>query len=109
MNLSEAELRIIARIRKGQRAWRWGRWSVLITSFACTVTFAYALFQLYDRFQKRRDDMLSIANLACYSGVYFGICMMSWCMTVWTLCRWNGDHMTKLLLRLLEEHENPKS
>jgi hypothetical protein len=41
--------------------------------------------------------------------VYLNICMINWCIAVWTVCRWKGNPNTRLLLRLLEEHETPKS
>jgi hypothetical protein len=109
MNLTDSELRTVDRMRKAERAWRWWRWPFLVSTLVCAGVFAYALFDLYEKFRTNPDFTYSVANLACYSAVYLNIFMINWFMAVWTLCRWKGNPSTRLLLRLLEEHDTRRS
>ncbi|MCW5554257.1 MAG: hypothetical protein KIS67_19125 [Verrucomicrobiae bacterium] len=108
MNFTPQETKMIERLRKYERQWRWARWSVLvmgILSAGLCIVFGFILRWLIVESQAGHFDgqtvffILLIWTKCCFY-LFFG----TWCLA--TVCfKWHGDVNRMLLLRLLDAQQ----
>ena len=98
------ELKLIERLKKRDRQWRWGRWLMLVTGTFCIIICVLCGYALH--------LVISISGGNVDSNVIL------WMMLYWTKCclyfvlglaffikvamNWHGDANRKLLLKLID-------
>ena len=108
--LSEDDIILLENLRKRQSAWPRLRWFVLIYSLClvgaglfCAATVSQALTAVPSEFSLAEKvsapDVFGIVEIALdiYTGLIFGVCLF-----VYTLQKWRGDRVLRLLLKILE-------
>src|SRR5881397_4083737 len=93
MRLTDAENRLVAKLRKGQRVWRSSRWVVLGVCVAGAVQTVSALFSLTD-LGPEQLNLTKLAFIACFSPpvwVFLSVCSVG---IGYTIGRWKGDAKT---------------
>jgi hypothetical protein len=101
MRLSESETRLVKKWEGQERAWRWQRWVWL---GMCSLLLA--VFTLVFRwFVMAEDEEHAARFIAVWNPAVWMIIVVSCYRLVDTLCHWRGHAKTKLLLRLIAEHE----
>jgi uncharacterized membrane protein YjjP (DUF1212 family) len=108
MKFTPRESKLIERLRKYERQWRWARWLVLLMALLSTglcAAFAYLLHGLIPGTEAGHFDgqqvffIVLIWTKFCFC-FFFGV----WCFA--TVClKWHGDVNRMLLLRLLDEQQ----
>jgi hypothetical protein len=103
MKLSESESRFVKKWQSYQRWWPTTRWFCLVASSGLTVMWALILHWLISL---RIESSGDAAGLAWLSPICWICFFMSAGWIGFTFAYWRGDMKTRLLLRLLEEHEH---
>ena len=103
MKLSEADKKLVRRLQKNERAWRWVRWFTLFGSVGLIVQCALLVLDLVNRSAESDGSQSVIAIISPVCWIL--LCLFS-ALLGYTLACWRGDPKARLLLRLLEEHEN---
>ena len=103
MKLSELDMRVVRRLQKNGRAWRWVRWFTLVGSIGSIVQCAVVIMELLKQSTESsgRSDVIAVLSPLCW----MLLCLSS-VMLGYTLVFWGGDPKARLLLRLLEDHES---
>jgi hypothetical protein len=102
MKLSESENRFVAKWQRQQRSWTWARWLIVV---ACGILIGLAACNLR-RFLDFGDDLGGSTALAWLMPfAWLTLLAPSWLLGH-ALSQWRGDVKTRLLLRLIAEHEN---
>jgi hypothetical protein len=108
MNFTPQEIKLIERLRKHDRGWRWARWLVLVLALLsaglCTA-FGYLLHGLITESEAGRFDGLTVFYIVliwtkCCFYFSFGV----WCF-ITVFQKWHGDVNRMLLLRLLDAQQ----
>jgi hypothetical protein len=108
MNFTPQETRLIERLRKHDRQWRWARWLVLVMGVFSTglcAMLGYLLHGLITESEPGHFDGQTVFFIVliwtkCCFYFFFGV----WCFI--TLClKWHGDVNRMLLLRLLDAQQ----
>jgi hypothetical protein len=103
MTLTDREARWLARIRKYQRWWPYTRWFCLGSSVGLGILYVSLLYRLVSLADDRSVDSATlIAMLApiCWIMLFFSVWPLGF-----ALGHWSGDIRTRLLFRLIDEHE----
>ena len=101
MRLSESKSRLVKKWESQERDWRWQRWVWL---GVCSLLLI--LFTLVFRwFVMVASEEHAVSFVAVWNPAVWMIIMVCCYRLVDTLCHWRGDTKTKLLLRLIAEHE----
>jgi len=107
MKLSEVEQRMIARLRKQQRQWRWGRWLVLLGGILLLLVAVIRLCILASEI--RSANMIKtadVADLALSVAVLFPGFLVDFTIAValfiMVIRDWHGNSTRTLLLRLVD-------
>ena len=108
--LSEDDIIVLENLRKRQSAWPRFRWFVLISSLClvgaglfCVATMFRALTAVPSEFgleqKMSAPDVFGIVEIALdiYTMLILGVCLF-----VYTLQKWRGDRVLRLLLKILE-------
>jgi hypothetical protein len=106
MNLTDSELRVIRKWQKYQRWWPRTRWLCLLGSLAGIAAFAIILRWLAFLPADSSQDAAAVGWL---SPIAWILLFMSSGWLGLTIAHWSGDVKTRLLLKLVEEHEKPQS
>ena len=103
MKLSESEMRFVKKWQKYQRWWPKTRWFCLVASVGLTIMWALILHRLIFLRVESSDDAAAMGWLSpiCWICLFIS---SGWLGL--TFAYWHGDMKTKLLLRLVEEHEH---
>jgi hypothetical protein len=108
MNFTPQETKMIERLRKHERQWRWARWLVLVMgvlSAGLCAAFGFLLHGLIAESQAGHFDGQTVFFIVliwtkCCFYFLFGV----WCFI--TAClKWHGDVNRMLLLRLLDAQQ----
>ena len=108
MNFMPKETKLIERLRKHERQWRWVRWWVLLMGFISTgfcAALGYLLHGLIAESEAGHFDGQSVFFIVliwtkCCVYFFFAV----WCFI--TVClKWHGDVNRMLLLRLLDAQQ----
>jgi uncharacterized membrane protein len=99
------EMRLIERLRKQERQWRWARW-MMLTMGACFIIlcafYGYALHFLISESRGHLDSdavfLMMLFWTKCCMSFFFGIVFFIKAGT-----NWHGDANRKLLLRLVND------
>lgn len=108
MEFTQQEMKLIARLRKQDRQWRWARWLVLamgVLSVIACATFAYAVHRLVSESAQGHLDSDAVFFIVlfwtkCCFYFVFGI----WCF-ITAFFKWHGDVNRMLLLKLLDAQQ----
>jgi hypothetical protein len=106
MTLTDRESSFLATIRKYQRWWRVVRWFCLPGFVALLISW----FWLLHRFISLADEeTVGTALLLAWLLPIWWICFVMNCAALGLiLVHWNGDMRTQLLLKLIDDHQEPK-
>jgi hypothetical protein len=99
MTLSESERRFLRKEEQRERSWRWFRWLALLGSALGVAVTAFCMRRLLDLMN---DGGPALAWYAPFA--WFTLIALSGLLG-WTLSRWRGDLKTRLLTRLIREHD----
>ena len=102
MKLSEPEKKLVRRLQKNQRAWRWMRWFSLVMS----AVFIGLIYDTLTRMPAMMSDSSGLMVVAFVSPICWLLLFITSFLLGCTVAFWNGDPKTRLLLRLLEDHED---
>jgi hypothetical protein len=104
MQLSDAEKKMVARLRKRKQSfarWRW--WLLLVHIFSMGVG-CYGLWTMWRCFEM--DPTLAIGEVAFFAPIAYLFLYGGLWMMVDTLINWHGRPEADLLLRLMEDSQN---
>ena len=99
MTLSESERRFLRKEEQRELSWRWLRWLALIGSASGVAVSALCIHRLLDLMVDGGPALAWYAPFAWFVLIAFGG------LLGWTLSRWRGDLKTRLLTRLVREHD----
>jgi hypothetical protein len=108
MNFTPQETKLIERLRKHDRQWRWARWLVLMMGVFCIglcTMLGYVLYGLIAGSQAGHFDgqavflIVLIWTKCCVYFVFGDWCFITACL------KWHGDVNRMLLLRLLDAQQ----
>jgi len=109
MEFTPQELRLIERLRKQERQWRWLRWALLALSLFVLGCYGYIGVSLYHRLHWEALTAEDSFLVAIYwPKILLAICLAAW-LAVWPLTSWHGNATRMLLLKLLERAESEDS
>ncbi len=106
MDLSDRERQYVRRWEKYQRWWPWTRWFCLIASVGLTVSWAVLVSRLISLPLDSASDAAAMAWIAPVCWIFL-FTSSGW--LGFTLGRWHGDLKTRLLLRLISDHDRPEA
>jgi uncharacterized BrkB/YihY/UPF0761 family membrane protein len=108
MNFTQQESKLVERLRKQDRRWRWARWVVVVMGVLFTAlctAFGYLLHRLIAESDAGHFDGQTVFFIVlfwtkCCVYLFFAV----WCfVTAWL--KWHGDVNRLLLLKLLDEKQ----
>jgi len=108
MNFTPQEMKLLERLRKRKRQWRWGRWFLLVIGISCLglcVVFGFLLHSLlaildHGLFNPSMVLFILLIWTKCCFYFVFGIL----CLVRVTL-DWHGNVNRMLLLKLLDAQQ----
>ena len=108
MNFSPQETKLIERLRKHDRQWRWARWLVLVMGVFSTGLCALLSYLLYGLIAESEaghfDGQIVFFIVLIWTKICFYFIFGVWCFI--TAClKWHGDVNRMLLLRLLDAQQ----
>jgi hypothetical protein len=98
MKLTESERRFIKKAEQRERSWQWIRWGALVGSAVVVAIAGWSLVRLLDQMT---DGGPALAWFTPFA--WFTLIGASGLLG-WTLSHWQGDVKTRLLTRLVGEH-----
>ncbi len=108
MEFTAQETKLIERLRKEDRRWRWARWLMLaagLLSATNCALFGYVLHRLISVSAQGHLD----SDMVFFIVLFWTKCCMYFVLGAWCFItasvKWHGDVNRMLLLRLLDEHE----
>jgi hypothetical protein len=102
MQFTPQELRLIEKLRKRERQWRWGRWALLRLSLMAFGCYGYIGVSLYHRLHWEALTTEDVALIAVFwPKILLGIVLGTW-FVIWPLTSWHGNATRMLLLKLLD-------
>ena len=100
MKFTAAEQRLIARLKKQERNWRFTRWILLVGGVIMGGLWIWLILWIFDTTEGRPEERQMITALA-YPKALFGL-TAAVLFFVWALRDWYGSPTRRLLLRLIE-------
>lgn len=102
MRLSEFERKFVNKQEKRQSVWQWMRWIHLAVSFIIVVATGFCLRGLFSLASDhdKAAEVMSWLYLFCW---FIIVGYSSW--FGYTLANWHGDVRTRLLTKLVQEHD----
>jgi hypothetical protein len=105
MKLTAKELRLVQRLRKYERQWRYTRWVLVAGGLALIGVWAWMLYYVSSSTQTPgAEETAGLLRAYAYPKVLFGM-IIGAIMIGFALRDWWGSATRVLLLRLLEDHE----
>lgn len=101
MKLSESETHMVKNWEWQERDWQWQRWIFLIMCSLLVVVFTL----VFRWFVPAPSEDHAVKLIAVWNPFVCMVLMASIYRLVETVRHWRGDMKTKLLLRLMAEHE----
>jgi hypothetical protein len=102
MQFTPLEMRLIERLRKQERQWRWMRWVFLGLSLFITACYGYLGISVYHHIHWGALTTEDAALIAVYwPKILLAMCLAAW-FIVWPLTSWRGNATRLLLLKLLD-------
>ena len=105
MEFTRQEMKLIERLRKQDRQWRWARWLVLLMgllSIAACALFGYLVHQLVSTSAQGHLDL----DMVFFIVLFWTKCCFYFAFGVWcfitAFTKWRGDVKRMLLLKLLD-------
>src|SRR5437762_1689330 len=103
MTFTEAELKLVRRIRKLQQGWKWARWAVLLMG---VVMIGLSLWFFSALWQELKQEGLLLRLIVVVAPACSLFLLAGAVCVGYALSSWRGRLTTKLLLRLIEESNN---
>ena len=102
MKLSESDMKLLRRLQRNGRAWRWVRWFTLIGGIGLIIQCGFLIMDLSKQTTQPdgRSGVIALVSPLCW----MLLCLSSG-MLGYTLAFWNGDPTARLLLRVLEDYD----
>ena len=105
MKLTAKESKLVERLRKYDRQWRYTRWVLVIGGVVLIAMWAWMLHYVFDSTEDSRDkEAALLLHAFAYPKVLFAM-IIGALMIGFALRDWYGSPTRTLLLRLLEEHQ----
>jgi hypothetical protein len=105
MKFTPQEMKLIERLRKQERQWKWARWLVLAMGFLSATACGYVAYAIHWLLSEwahgQLDSATVILLLLFWTKCCFYFVFSIWCF-VTVSCKWHGDVTRMLLLRLLD-------
>jgi len=101
---------MVARLRRDERCWSWLRWLFLGLGLFILVCYGFLLFSMLERLKSVSYNINALGP-----GIVDFLFLWPKCIIMlpigagligWTLGHWQGNGQRKLLLRLLDAHQN---
>src|SRR3954471_22451689 len=103
MNFTPQEMKLLERLRKRERQWRWGRWLLLVIGISCIglcILFGFLLHSLL----AISDHRLFDANMMLLILLIWTKCCFYFVFGIWSVATaildWHGNANRTLLLKL---------
>ena len=108
MELTQQEQRMVERLRKQERQWRWARWTTLASGIFSAAVCVYIFLLVLPRVQSEKH-MASAAMVAAvtFPAVLVFASAATMCLTL-VFRDWHGNTTRILLLRLVDESSKRK-
>ena len=102
MDFTPSELRLAARLKERERAWRWVRWAALLFGLLVTAIGLIFFRELWKELEQEELLLMLIAVVGpgCCIFVFAGSIAVGYALVFW-----KGRPERKLLLRLIDEAE----
>jgi hypothetical protein len=100
MKLSEADAKLVRRLGKNEKTWRWARWTALLGGLLMIGASAFLFQRLWSTLTPDKLLLLLCLFVAPVCGVVLFLGAVS---VGYTLAFWKGRPVLKLLLHLIEE------
>jgi hypothetical protein len=104
MELTANELKLLKRLRKYERQWRYTRWVLVAGGLALMGMWAWMLYYISTSTQTQGSEEAGLFRALAYPKVLFGMIFAA-TMIGFALRDWWGSPTRILLLRLLEQHD----
>ena len=101
MQFSDAEKKMIARLRRKEELMRRWRLWMLLAGISCFGAVAYSFTILLRFFHE--PDLTGVFVIACFLPRIYLVCLFGAGLVGYSWANWNGNSQTRLLLRLLDE------
>ena len=109
MQLTRQETKLVKRLRRNERSWRWGRWLYLGLGLLIELCYSSLLFSMLARLKSVAFDVNALGAGRVDFYFLWPKCMIMLPVGVvligWTLGHWPGNAQRTLLLRLLDAHQ----
>lgn len=105
MNFTPQEMRLIERLRKQERQWRWVRWVLPCLSVFIIGCYGYLSVSIYRHLHWDALTTEDVALIAVYwPKILLATGLATW-FIVWPLTSWQGNATRLLLLKLLDAED----
>jgi len=102
MQFSPQEMKLVERLRKQERQWRWVRWMSLCLSLFIVGCYGYIGISLYHRLHWEALTTEDVFLVAVYwPKMILAMGFAAW-FVIWPLTNWRGNATRLLLLKLLD-------
>ena len=103
MKLSESEARCVAKWERQERSWHWVRW---VNVVPCVILIPLGAWNLHRLLDLTSDESGPAGAIAWFAPFVWLALLAPSAWLGYILGRWRGDMRTRLLLRLITEHED---
>ena len=99
MKFTEAELKLVRRLKERERTWRWARWVFLLLGLLMIASSSVFFISVWKELRQEQLLQMLVAVVApvCCLFLLVGVMCVGY-----GLFFWRGRPMTKLLFRLME-------
>lgn len=105
--LNKEELRMVERLRKQQRRWRWARWTTLLVGVFSAGGCVSMLYFVLAGIRPGNDPASAAFVLAiAFPGLLIFACSAAFCLYL-ALRNWGGNTIQTLLLRIVDDSTKP--
>ena len=107
MQLSDADKKLVARLKKRQRDFHSWRWVGLVAALA-SIGAGFYLYEVLKRvtvhfIQQPEDIVDAVMGIAFLFPIFLVLQLGGFCLLIYIVTFWRGKPETSLLLRLLED------
>ena len=109
MHFTTKETKLIERLRKQERQWRWLRFVLPTLSLFVIGCYTYITVSLYHRLNWNALTIEDVFLVAMYwPKMLLAMCLTAW-LIIWPAANWRGNATRILLLKLIEAQQSEKS
>src|SRR5512133_3530111 len=108
MKLSERELKIVARMRKYERQWRWGRWMTLFVGVFCAAASIFWAWVAVSSVQSEETAKAALSVALAFPTELVSLGIGTQCF-IMAIRDWHGNATRSLLLRLIDAADDEQN